>query len=82
MDEMDHLGQAPFNGSPVLASDGTIYAIAGLHSVMRSAKGDDWHSYGGLAGLYAIHPDGTAKWLYRPHLPWIGLDSNPLVSPV
>jgi outer membrane protein assembly factor BamB len=55
----------PFNGSPVIAPDGTILVAAGV------IKG-----YHGYSGLYALTPDGRPRWLYSMLSIW----SNPLLG--
>jgi outer membrane protein assembly factor BamB len=69
------IGCAPFNGSPIVGPDGTIYVVAGLHPPMSDSSAsaryvDDTYA---VSGLYALHPDGRQKWLQLA----AGIDVDP-----
>ena len=58
----------PFNGSPVLGPDGTIYAVAGKATARYEDDG---------SALYALRPDGQLKWVC---LSDFGIWGDPLIG--
>jgi len=58
----------PFNGSPVIGPDGTIFAAAGMVTETYDPGDSD-------GGIYALKPDGQLRWLYKNYI-----CSNPLLS--
>ncbi len=57
-----NLGSNPYGGglSPVIAADGTIYTN-GIATYTRP----EGQTYDNTNSLYAIHPDGSTKWIYN-----------------
>lgn len=63
------MARVPFNGTPIIGPDGTIYAVAGKATERYLDDG---------AALYAVWPDGRQKWVCVPDL---GIWGDPLMAP-